>query len=280
MSYLFDPLQFKEFGYLFHSTKNFSVKYQLSKIKFGFKYLYIPFGPITETREGFIEFLKWIDSFKFTKVKLDLPLILDSSIKKEVLEMITKKGFREAQYFLDEETVIVTEADYKLSSNANRNIKKSSENYNINFFNSPLGETELKNIYQVYFENSKNKGFPAERFEAFKKINENSVSIIAFNKNSKVDGFVLGYRTKVLVENIVQDYLYIVFSAFTSDGRKDRLGYVLRDRFCKECFAMGIKMVDFHGASRTKNRSYTEFKSEFGGKFMSLAGSYEKLNLL
>jgi lipid II:glycine glycyltransferase (peptidoglycan interpeptide bridge formation enzyme) len=88
-------------------------------------------------------------------------------------------------------------------------------------------------------------------------------------KNNNLIGFVFGY--------VFNKILMIMFTAQSNEGRELRIGHAMHyDLFEKAFNEYNIDLIDFHGASRTKDRSYTSFKQEFSSNFVSLPGSFTR----
>jgi len=97
--YIFDPIQFKEFGYHFFEGNNFYYRYQLSQ-KLFWKNIYIPFGPVCQTQKGFENFLNHLDNFKFTKITIDLPAIYNQKRIQEVVNKLKEHGYKKNHIFI------------------------------------------------------------------------------------------------------------------------------------------------------------------------------------
>jgi hypothetical protein len=265
--YLFDPIQFKEFGYEFYEGIGFYFRYQLSK-KLFHKHIYIPFGPSCETKQGFLNFLDHING----KVTIDLPMIYCEETKKEVINMLENRGFKKIPYVhQDEETIIINKDDFKISSKLRNKINHGHSVSNI-VIKEKLNEEELKELYDVYLISSKRIKFNPKNIDIFKKMSENSLISLCY-KNNKMIGFVFGYIFNSCSKNI----LMVMFTAQTDEGRDNRIGHAMHYDLFEKAFQK-VDLIDFHGASRTKNRPYTSFKQEFSSNFCALPGSFNKNN--
>jgi len=281
--YLFDPIQFPEFGFNFFKNKNFFYRFQENK-KFFFRTIYIPFGPVCNNKEGFNEFLKHLKTLKFTKIIIDLPMIYHKGIEEEIVSKLLKSGFKKKNYiYQDEETIIIQKENFKLNSKKFYKVKQGLKNFDV-IVKKELNNEELEKIYQIYLFSAKRIGFLAKKIDVFKKLLENALVSLAIDKNTQnIEGYVFGYcfqsYQNIKGDNIA-NFLMVMFTGLTDKGRENNLGHSLHYQLFKEAFEnYQIDFIDFHGASRTKNRSYTEFKKEWGGNFYSLAGSFQKINL-
>lgn len=267
MFYIFDPIQFKEFGYCFFDGGDFYFRYQLSK-KIFWKNIYIPFGPNCKTKKSFDDFLGYADSFKFTKITIDLPMIYNEQTAKEVVQKLESSGFKKIPYIhQDEETIIISRDEFKPDSKRMNKIRYGYKFADI-VVKKELTAEEINEVYKIYLLSSERIGFVPKNKDIFTKLSENCLVSLAYNKeNNKIEGYVFGY--------VFEKNLLIMFTGLTDYGRNHRLGHVLHyDLFSDAFKKYNIDMIDFHGASRTKNRSYTDFKQEWGGKFYSLPGSF------
>ena len=282
--YVFDPIQFKEFGYYFFNKNDFYYRYQLSK-KIFWKYIYIPYGPNCRTEKSFDDFLKHINSLKFTKITLDLPMIYNNQITKEVVSKLENCGFRKIPYIhQDEETIIILKNEFKLNSKRMNKVRHGYRFVDIAVKKELTGE-EINNIYEIYLLSSKRIGFVPKNKNVFIKLSENCLVSLAYNKeNKKIEGYVFGYiinSDQTIIESAKGKILLVMFTGLTDYGRNCRLGYALHyDLFDAAFENHNIDMIDFHSASRTKNRSYVAFKQDWGGGFYLLPGSFTKTFLL
>jgi len=265
--YIFDPIQFKEFGYEFQEGTDFYFRYQLSKKLFR-KHTYIPFGPNCETKQGFLNFLEYID--KIGKVTIDLPMIYCEETKKEVISMLENRGFKKIPYVhQDEETIIINKDEFKISSKLRNKINHGHSVSNI-IIKEKLSEEELKELYDIYLLSSKRIKFNPKSIDIFKKMSESSLVSLCY-KDNKMIGFVFGY----IFNSCSKKILMIMFTAQTDEGRDNRIGHAMHYDLFEKAFN-SIDLIDFHGASRTKNRPYTSFKQEFSSNFQELPGSFTK----
>lgn len=151
MEYLFNPFQLKEFGKKFFQDENqaFSYRYQLIK-RFGFiNSILVPFGPICKDFNGFKSFLKNILQRKFSKITIDLPMILDPQIKEEITHELLKQGFKLQEYkILDSETIVIKKEKFKPEKRVKRYIRSGYRNFDI-LIKKNLTESELNEIYSI-----------------------------------------------------------------------------------------------------------------------------------
>ncbi|MBP6914402.1 hypothetical protein KBB74_02820 [Candidatus Parcubacteria bacterium] len=268
-NYLFDPIQFKEFGFSFFEGSDFYYRYQISKKLFK-KHVYIPFGPNCKTKQGFLNFLEHTNTLE--KITIDLPMIYSNETKQEVINLLKEKGFKQIPYVhQDEETIIINKKDFKISSKLRNKINHGHSVAEV-LVKQTLNEKELNNLYNIYLISSKRINFNPKSINIFKKMSENSLISLAYKDNEML-GFVFGYIFNSCSKNI----LAIMFTAQTDLGREMRVGHAMHyDLFEKAFNEHAIDLIDFHGASRTKNRPYTSFKQEFSSNFQDLPGSFTR----
>ncbi len=263
--YLFDPIQFKEFGFEFCKNSDFYYRYQSTKKLFR-KTIYIPFGPNCETKQGFIHFLESLN--KKERIIIDLPMIYCEETKKEVINLLKEKGFKETQYIhQDEETIIINKEGFKIDSKLRNKVNRGHTVSNT-IIKENLNEKELNELYQIYLISSKRIGFNPKSIDMFKKLSESCLVSLCY-KDNKMIGFIFGY----IFQSCNKKVLTVMFTAQTDEGRVNRIGHVMHYDLFEKAFET-VNLIDFHGASRTKNRPYTAFKQEFSSNFQSLPGSF------
>jgi hypothetical protein len=273
---ILDPTQYKEFGLDFFESTNFTVRYQVFNRIF-WKNIYIPFGPIVNNLEGFDNFLQYLRRFKISKIKIDLPIMLDQDLIKDIIELLKNYGYHKAEYVQDEETLVVSPHNFSLSSRNMRYVRQGLKSYKIEI-KTELNDLELTGIYKVYVHSANQIGFTPKPIEAFKRICENTITSIAYDiSTNSIEGFLMGYCNANLIDGLV---LQLIFTGLSAAARNNKVGFALHYELFQRSFdQFNIKMIDFHGASRNKNRSYTAFKENFGGEFVALPGSFEKINI-
>lgn len=281
---IFDPVQFKEFGHYFFDGGDFYYRYQFSK-KFFWKNIYIPFGPNCKTEKSFEDFLEHIKSFRFTKITIDLPFIYNERAAKETAQKLENNGFQKIPYvYQDGETIIILKDEFKPDSKRMNKIRHGYQFADIVVKNE-LAAEEIGDIYEIYLSSSKRIGFAPKDKDVFEKLSENCLVSLGFNKeNKKIEGYVLGYVVdgdQTIIKNARGKILLVMFAGLSDYGRNCRLGHALHYNLFDAAFQnYKINIIDFHGASRSKNRNYTAFKQDFGGQFYSLPGSFTKTFLL
>lgn len=286
MDYLNDPTQFPEFGYNFFQGDGFSYRYQLSK-KLFFKSIYIPLGPKCESALGLDNFLKHVNSLRFTKIKLDLPMIYSKANESEILRKITAAGFKKSEYVhQDEETIIVLPEDLEaMSGSEMKRIRKSLRGCDM-IIKDLLSDDELNEIYDIYKIATERLGVKPKDKSVFKKLSEKCLVALAYDKETKkLEGFQVSYVINTDLSKILNKtngkVMLFMFTGLTDKGRDLRLGRAVHYELLKQGFDnFNIDASDLRGASRTKNRSYTEFKSCFSKRFVDMPGSFEKIKLI
>jgi hypothetical protein len=281
---LFDPNQYQEFGLKFDEQQGFYLRYQYSK-KLFWNSIYIPYGPNIEDEKGLENFLNYIKTKKRSRVRIDLPLILDSNLKEKVKTSLTEIGFTEKQYIQDEETILIDKSNASFENKEIRYyVRKADLNYEFKVEKN-LDKSVIDEIYALYVDSAARIGYKPKSLEVFERLNDNClVGIARSRQTGKIDGFVYGY-----IYDLYDDYelkttkkvLEIVFIGTNEDARKSYVGYGMHQSLFKAAFEIeGIDIINFRGASRTHDRKYLAFKKSFGGVFYPFAGSFEKVNLL
>ncbi len=280
MNYLFDPTQFKELGFNYYEGDGFSVRYQMTK-KLFFKSIYVPLGPNCQSKQGFENFLQYIKSLKFTKVKIDLPAIYNSKTSKQIVSSLKSAGFKSSKYIQDEETLLVTPDDMHLPHSEMNQVRYGLNRADI-IIKDKLTDEEIDQMYKIYLIAAKRLEIVPKKISIFKKLSENSLTALAYDKEkNEMQGFLLNYFTKTDLSEITgkkdDKLLLLMYTGLTDKGRDLRLGRAIYYELFKSAFEeYGVKVADFHGASRSKGRSYMGFKQSFSKRFLSLPGSFEK----
>lgn len=280
MNYTFDPIQFKEFGYLFLKGDNFEIRYQKGRSGI-FNLIYVPLGPNCKSFDGFRNAIETFTNKAFTKIIIDLPLILDNQIKDEIKSYLIDKGFKEREYlYQDEETILVRKDNFHCDKKVRWYIKKANESCKTEI-KTDLTVGDIKKIYEVYVESANRINYKPKDISTFQRLAENSVVAMTYQKDSvELVSFAFGYIAKLPFDKSSKSLLETIFAGTTITGMKLNAGYSTYYTLIDYTLNIAnIDYFDFHGASRSKNRDYTTFKSKFGGEFISLPGSYERLKL-
>ncbi len=282
---LFDPAQYKEFGQSFYDEKTFSYRYQASK-KLFFSRVYIPFGPICQKKENVQDFLEHCQTVKLSKIKVDLPLILDQEDSDFVTHSFRERGFTYGTYVQDAETIILTRTSFNPDTKDIRYYRKKAAKTHDIVIKDKLSNEELEAIYQLYLQSAEKIGYIPKPKAVFSKLAEHTLTSLAIEKSAgEIHGYVFGYTYKRSLGNFSDqeqgDVLQIMFAGSNENGRKSYVGYGLYANLIETSLESNrVKIVDLYGASRTQNRAYTKFKAEFGGEFVAYPGSFEKVNIL
>jgi len=281
---LYDPNQFKEFGLEYYEGENFTIRYQY-KEKYFWKSFYIPYGPNCTSLYGLDNFLKYILSKKPSRIRIDLPLVLDKKLEKEIQKKFLEKGFIQKAYIQDEETILITPEKASLNNKEIRYyVRKSENNYSFEVLNN-LDESEINSIYEIYKESADRLGYTPKKIDVFHKLNENSLVGVAIDKESRsIHAFVWGYVYSLFSDfekGETKKMLEVVFIGTNDISRKSYVGYGMHQKLFLTAFEEhGLDIINFRGASRTHDRKYLSFKKSFGGEFVNFAGSFEKINLI
>jgi hypothetical protein len=278
MTYLYDPSQLSEFGYNFYKGEGFTYRYQESK-KLFFKSIYIPLGPNAETQRDFDNFLTHIQSLRFTKVKIDLPMIYNSKKAAEVVKKVKAAGFKSDTYIQDEETLVVTKDDMNLKHSEMNQIRNGLKKADI-IIKKTISDEELDQLYKIYLIAAERLQIvPKDKF-VFKLLSTDGLTALAYDKEtSKLEGFLLNCFTQTDLSEITKkgdtSLLLLMFTGLTDRGRDLQLGRAIYYELFRYAFEKtDVNVIDFHGASRSKGRSYMGFKTSFSKRFLSLPGSF------
>lgn len=282
---VFDPIQYREFGLDFYEGNGFSFRYQTKRSKF-FRIVYLPFGPISKDLDSFESCMGELNSFKFSKIKIDLPLILNDQISDNLKKILSKNKYAESKYIQDEETILLTKTNVNLNSKDLRYYnRKGDAKYNV-VIKDILEKDEINKIYEIYLQSSKRIGYIPKSIDVFTKIAEDCIVSLAYSKESgNLESFVFGYLSEIDARTYLNKesstLLRILFVGSTEEARKDFIGYLAYTRLIEASFEKyNLDLIDLYGASRTKGRAYTKFKESFGGERVNLPGSFEKINFI
>lgn len=284
MMYIFDPTQFSEFGHQYFEGDGFSYRYQFSK-KIFWQSIYIPFGPNCDSSSGFDNFIKHIKSKRLTRVKIDLPMIYNPKQSLWVTKKLKENGFKKTNYVQDDETIIVINDDLlKMQGSDMKRVRYGLKRADVVIKNS-ITNKEIDSIYEVYLVAMARLGVKPKDKTVFEKLSENCLVSLAYGKDSKkLDGFLLGYLINTDLSSIVggsaENLLLLILTGLTDKGREAKLGHAMHYELFKSAFEKyDVDVVDFHGASRKKGRSYVDFKTIFSKRFISLSGSFTRTRI-
>jgi hypothetical protein len=284
MMYLYDPTQLKEFGYNFYQGDGFTYRYQASKRLF-FKSIYIPLGPNAETEQGFDNFLQHIALQRFTKVKIDLPSVYNAKKTAQLMRKMIAAGFTSSTYIQDEETLVVVKDDMNLKHSEMNQIRNGLKKANI-IVKTSLSNDELDQVYAIYLIAAKRLEIIAKDKSVFKLLADGGLTALAYDKEtSKLEGFLLNCYHKTDLSDITKvgdtSLLLLMFTGLTDKGRELQLGRAIYYELFRYAFEhTDTNVIDFHGASRSKGRSYMGFKTSFSKRFISLPGSFTRVRFL
>ncbi|MEI6887449.1 MAG: hypothetical protein WCK31_04415 [bacterium] len=282
---VFDPIQLKSFGHEYFETDTFSVRYVLTK-KLIFKSIYIPYGPVIKTEKGLQDFIDFLWEGKLNKIKIDLPKIYSSEIQNIFITNLKQVGFKPSEYIQDGETLVLNKGNWDLKSRYQRYVRSSSKDFSTTIYDNITDDTLnentsnpiLKDLYKIYYDNGHELGYNIKPYEIFKDTFCNSITIVAnFNETKEISGFLMGYKyNSKVIDNITSNDLLLLFTALTETGKQHKVGYLIHQKLFEHAFnELNYDSIDFHGADRSKKRSYIEFKERFGGTFVSYPGSFE-----
>jgi len=275
--YIFSPIQFEEMGYEFYQGKSFSIRYQLNK-QFFWQTLFVPYGPNCQNKKGFEEFLQYLESYKLTKILIDLPLILNQGIKEEVISLLEQYNHKRTPYKInDEGTRLIRKGDFKPNKKTRYYIRQSLKNYNVEVVKNPAIK-ELQKIYTIYVDSSKRISFKPKKITAFQRIAKNGLLSVAYDQHGTPAGFAFGYIGAILdKEGIERKIMYVVYAGTNESGRKEGAGYGVYNELINQAFEEhAVEIIDLLGASNYIERPYNTFKAKFGKEFVELPGSFWK----
>ncbi len=281
--YIFDPVQFKEYGHRFIQGDDFWYRCQLTK-KLFWKSIYIPFGPACQTEKGFENFIKQIETTRLAKVTIDLPMIYNNKIAQDVIKKLEEKNYKKVPYvFQDEETLLLFKDKFKFDSQKRNSINNGYKATNV-VVKSKLSEKEINDIYKIYLESGQRIGYSPKPKDVFLKLSENCLAALALGKETgEVEGYAFGYFMDYGKTNFSEkenNKIFLnMFTGVNAEGRAHKIGHALHYELFKSAFENGADIVDLRGASRTKKRSYIHFKHDFSNDFFDLPGSFTKIYL-
>ena len=279
--YLLDPLQLKEYGKSFFEGDEFSYRYQFSKRLF-WQSIYIPWGPVCKSRQGFDNFLNHISNIKFSHVIVELPVIYSSETEKDVANGLISNGFEKLSYTLQSnETLLAFKDSFHLSSAKMNKVRAGKKHVDVEV-KSQLTEDEVDEIYDVYKIAIARLDSKLVDRSVFSALSKNCLVAFARNKETKkLEGYTLGYFTDIGPSNYSDKpynrAMVVVYTGLTDEGRDHRLGHCMHyDLFTTAFDLYDTDIINFHGASRTKNHTFLPFKLDFTDHFHELPGCYNK----
>lgn len=274
---IFDAYQLPGYGGMVQEGYHYSFRYYLSK-KLFFKSLYIPYGPVCETFEGFQNFVNDLKQYRFTKIHIDLPIIYNPELEKLCVNLLRDEGFTQSEYILDNETLLVTPDNYTLNKRNMRYVRQGLREFIVEVVEH-FNEDELREIEQLLAHASKTIGYKQKPFSSVLDVLGNGLSSVAYNRiNGKIEGILIGYTNELNIgPERPTKILQLMFTALSDEARHVKAGFALHSALFDIAFHKSkYDIIDFHGASRSQGRSYVEFKRMFGGEFKSNAGSFKK----
>jgi hypothetical protein len=284
---LINAFQLKSYGGSIKEGSNFYFRYFEKKHFKFFKSIYIPFGPVLLNENGFEEFIDYVKKYKFTKFKIDLPLILDKSLSDKFTNYFINQNFKKTNYIHDNETLLVTKKTFVMRSRDLRYVRSSLRNYEVVIYKK-LKDEILDEIYEIYLFSARRVGYKPKSKEIIKDVAEKGLTAVGINKvTGKIDGFLIGFTNSYLKNNVIDNVnenpkiLQLIFTGQNDDGLKVKLGYGIHYELFNEVFDKhDIDIIDFHGGGKSQYRTYTGFKRAFGGEYLDLPGSFEKIILI
>lgn len=278
---IFSPSQFKQFGKEFTQGEGFYCRYQsASRIGGFYKSLFVPLGPCCEDYQGFDNFLNWVDQSKYKKVIIELPIILDEDLKKEINKKFIDNGYKKHEYIKNEgETMLTINGQYNLNKDTRYKIRYSQKRSQIVVNENPDKE-QINNAYSVYVQAAQRIGYVPKPIEAFEVLALSGCLINAYI-DQKCAGFIFGYFYSILKDGKKEQICQIVLSGTNEIGRDAKLGYCLRDALINYCFDNNkANIIDALGASKKFSHSYFDFKKEFASESVPLGGCYTRFSIL
>lgn len=284
---IFDPFQMEVYGGITLKEDGYIFRYYNTS-KFFFKSIFVPCGPAVKSIEALKELLGRLDKFHFSKIKIDLPLILDSKLENEVKNLFKSHGYRDAKYLMDLETLILTRDNFSLNSRNLRYVRKGLRDFDIEIVEE-ISDDDLAKIYDLYSLTAKRIGYKPKPLETMKALADQGISSIARDKKTgEISGFLICYLNNFKTNDKVKGVrsedvrsLQLMLTGVNQNGLNAKLGFALHYQLFNFCFDNDIAdIIDFHGASRSQQRTYIEFKKAFGGEFFALPGAYEKIVII
>ncbi len=276
----FDPIQLKEFGMNYYED-GFSIRYKQYR-RFGLlNGLYIPNGPVSNSRDDLENFFEYLKSRRFTKIKIDLPLLIADGLEEYIHFSLNSLGFTPSKYLQDNETILISKSNEKINNKEVRYYeRKALDKYDFQIIECPNG-SELERIYKVYADSASFQGYIPKNIATFIAMSPNSYVGVGVNKETRlIDGFVWGFSYELANDIDCKSYskfLNTVFIGTNHEARKSYVGYGMHKKLFEYAFeTLQVDFINFEGASRNQDRKYISFKKSFGGEFQLLGGSFEK----
>lgn len=283
---LFDVYQLNVYGGSFHEAKSFDIRFYIEKKLAFFNSIFIPYGPVVKDTEGFKECLIYLNKYKFSKITLELPLILDKNLKEDILKTLEKFRYKETNYIHDNGTRLINKANLKVNSRNMRYVRQGLKRFEIKILEN-LNDIVISEIYNLYKLSAKMIGYNPKSRNVVETIAKNSITSIAISKETgKVHGFLMGYKGILPSSDFSKkgefiEILQLIFTGLSHEARESKVGFALHYNLFEYIFDQGIsETIDFHGAGQNQNRSYVGFKEAFGGEFIEYPGAFSKINLL
>jgi hypothetical protein len=266
-------------GNKFYWGDGFSCRYILTK-KGPFNNIYIPYGPNFRNLEGLKNFLRWVDQFKLSKVKIDLYRIyIDQA---EALSLIKQAGFKSSKYVQDYQTSIVTNSGFQPNSRAKRYVKSALKHHTaLNLIKTKDADV-INQCYQIYEKSCELKGYQLKRTRDYfyQLASEGVLTIVKDNETDEINCFLLSTIRSVGDAKLNHKVLFLVFTAMTEKGRNLHLGFLATAHQFEEVFNNQLAdQADFMGFSQEKGK-HSIFKTKFGNEIIDLSGSFQRFKFL
>ena len=265
----------------FHLTAN----YAIFKFKFFGKVIYIPQGPIWDSKEALGEFKKGIE--KLGKENNCFLVICEPRVRKddEEFEQLIKYNFKYTDKAVQPRVTVfldLTKGEEELlksfSKTTRYNIRYATrKGVTVTKYNSPKDIDRIIHFYELLQMTKKRRYFYVQPLNYFEKLwNE-------FSRNGHATLYEVTYKGDLLGSLIVLNNKIWAGSIFSGSSRKFtklKANYLSRWESIRDAKAKGCKIYDFFGATKSREENHpfyhtTQFKLGFGRSVTEFAGTFE-----
>jgi hypothetical protein len=273
------PIQDQGFGQSkFYHGDGFSCRY-IEKKKYMFRQIYIVYGPNIKDMDGFNNFLSWLDSFRFTLIKIDLYKIFFDIAEGKIIDLLTSRGFKKDNYWQEDKTLLIYKDDYSPNSRSLKYVRSVERKYDIEILSKDnVDQDLLQDCFDIHNSSCIQKGYSLKSSLAYFNhiiFNQSGYLAVAKDKESgQIEGFILSDVRTISYKSKHLKLMYLIFTAMTQKGREDHVGFGFTHRMIEFAFNKEqVNFIDFLGLGG----SHGIFKTKFSSNDVVLSGSYQKI---
>lgn len=277
---VYDPSVKKEYKDRYIEGNGFSFRYLSGTMRFG-RAMYLPYGPNIVNLEGIDNFFELLNSYKFKKVKIDLPYIWDIKVKELIISNFNAQNYNVVPYTIDNQTIIVDHNNYSISKRDLQycNSEKASR---FRYYIGQIPNVIIPAVYEIYKESSLRLKYIPKSIDIFYKLSNVENNIVVYDGDIPIS-FIL--TDESMLENLdkskSQKFIYHLLTGANNIAFENKVGYKMHKLWIENALSKDYK-VDLHGAGA--NKSYTEFKKKFVYNnveisLYNLSGSFKKIIL-